>query len=47
MSTRTTTIIVLIMIAGATLAGLLLWNRFTGPHGFSLGSERRSQWLCD
>src|SRR5215207_11110774 len=27
MSTRTTTIIVLIMIALATLAGLLLWNR--------------------
>jgi uncharacterized membrane protein len=27
MSTRTTTIIVLIMIAVATLAGLLLWNR--------------------
>jgi len=27
MSTRTTTIIVLIMIAAATLAGLLLWNR--------------------
>ena len=27
MSTRTTTIIVLLMIAAATLAGLLLWNR--------------------
>jgi uncharacterized membrane protein len=27
MSTRTTTILVLIMIAAATLAGLLLWNR--------------------
>ena len=27
MSTRTTTIVVLIMIAAATLAGLLLWNR--------------------
>ena len=27
MSTRTTTIIVLIMIAAATVAGLLLWNR--------------------
>src|SRR5215208_746726 len=27
MSTRTTTIIVLIMIAGAILAGLFLWNR--------------------
>ncbi len=27
MSTRTTTIIVLIMILGATFAGLLLWNR--------------------
>jgi uncharacterized membrane protein len=27
MSTRTTTIIVLVMIAAATLAGLLLWNR--------------------
>jgi len=27
MSTRTTTIIVLLMIVGATLAGLLLWNR--------------------
>src|SRR3989304_5752793 len=27
MSTRTTTIIVLLMILGATLAGLLLWNR--------------------
>ena len=27
MSTRTTTIIVLIMIVGATLVGILLWNR--------------------
>ena len=27
MSTRTTTILVLIMISGATIAGLLLWNR--------------------
>lgn len=27
MSTRTTTIVVLLMIVGATLAGLLLWNR--------------------
>lgn len=27
MSTRTTTIVVLLMIAAATLAGLLLWNR--------------------
>jgi len=27
MSTRTTTIMVLLMIVGATLAGLLLWNR--------------------
>ena len=27
MSTRTTTILVLLMIVGATLAGLLLWNR--------------------
>jgi uncharacterized membrane protein len=27
MSTRTTTIVVLVMIAAATLAGLLLWNR--------------------
>lgn len=27
MSTRTTTIVVLFMIVGATLAGLLLWNR--------------------
>src|SRR5512133_2038011 len=27
MSTRTTTIIVLIMIVGATLGGILLWNR--------------------
>ena len=27
MSTRTTTVIVLLMILGATLAGLLLWNR--------------------
>jgi immunity protein, SdpI family len=27
MSTRTTTIIVLLIIAGATLAGVLLWNR--------------------
>lgn len=27
MSTRTTTIVVLLMIIGATLAGLLLWNR--------------------
>ena len=31
MSTRTTTIIVLIMIAAATLAGLLLWNRLPDP----------------
>jgi len=28
MSTRTTTIIVLVLIAAATLAGLLLWNQF-------------------
>jgi uncharacterized membrane protein len=28
MSTRTTTIIVLILIAAATIAGLLLWNQF-------------------
>ena len=31
MSTRTTTIIVLLLIAGATLAGLLLWNRLPDP----------------
>lgn len=31
MSTRTTTIIVLIMITAATLAGLLLWNRLPDP----------------
>jgi uncharacterized membrane protein len=31
MSTRTTTIVVLIMIAAATLAGLLLWNRLPDP----------------
>lgn len=31
MSTRTTTIIVLLMIVGATLAGLLLWNRLPDP----------------
>jgi uncharacterized membrane protein len=31
MSTRTTTIVVLIMIAAATLVGLLLWNRLPDP----------------
>jgi uncharacterized membrane protein len=31
MTTRTTTIIVLILIAGAALAGLLLWNQFPEP----------------
>ena len=31
MSTRTTTIIVLLVIVGATLAGLLLWNRLPDP----------------
>jgi uncharacterized membrane protein len=31
MSTRTTTIIVLVMLAAATLAGLLLWNRLPDP----------------
>jgi uncharacterized membrane protein len=31
MSTRTTTIVVLLMIAAATLAGLLLWNRLPDP----------------
>ena len=31
MSTRTTTIIVLLLIAGATLVGLLLWNRLPDP----------------
>jgi uncharacterized membrane protein len=31
MSVRTTTILVLIMIAGATLAGLILWNRLPDP----------------
>lgn len=31
MSTRTTTIIVLLMLVGATLAGLLLWNRLPDP----------------
>jgi uncharacterized membrane protein len=31
MSTRTTTIIVLILIAAATLAGLLLWKRLPDP----------------
>ena len=31
MSTRTTTILVLILIAAATLAGLLLWNRLPEP----------------
>ena len=31
MSTRTTTIIALLMIAAATVAGLLLWNRLPDP----------------
>ena len=31
MSTRTTTIVVLLMIAAATLAGVLLWNRLPDP----------------
>ncbi|HLF72951.1 MAG TPA: SdpI family protein [Anaerolineales bacterium] len=31
MSTRTTTIIVLLMIIGATIAGLVLWNRLPDP----------------
>ena len=31
MSTRTTTLIVLLMILGATVAGLLLWNRLPDP----------------
>jgi uncharacterized membrane protein len=31
MSTRTTTIIVLLMLVGATLIGLLLWNRLPDP----------------
>ncbi len=31
MSTRTTTIIVLLMILGATVAGLLLWNQLPDP----------------
>jgi uncharacterized membrane protein len=31
MSTRTTTILVLLMILGATVAGLLLWNRLPEP----------------
>ena len=31
MSTRTTTIIVLLMIAAGTVAGLLLWNRLPDP----------------
>lgn len=31
MSTRTTTIVVLLMIVAATLAGLLLWNRLPDP----------------
>ncbi|HJQ14869.1 MAG TPA: SdpI family protein [Anaerolineales bacterium] len=31
MSTRTTTILVLLMILGATVAGLLLWNRLPDP----------------
>ena len=31
MSTRTTTIVVLLMIAAATLAGLMLWNRLPDP----------------
>ncbi|HSL28668.1 MAG TPA: SdpI family protein [Anaerolineales bacterium] len=31
MSTRTTTILVLLMITAATLAGLLLWNRLPDP----------------
>jgi len=31
MSTRTTTVVVLIMIVAATLAGLLLWNRLPDP----------------
>ena len=33
MSTRTTTIVVLVMIAAATLAGLLLWNRLPDQMG--------------
>lgn len=33
MSTRTTTIVVLLMIVGATLAGLLLWNRLPDQMG--------------
>jgi uncharacterized membrane protein len=31
MSTRTTTILVLLMILGATVAGLLLWNQLADP----------------
>lgn len=31
MNTRTTTIVVLLMIAGATLAGLALWNQLPDP----------------
>ena len=31
MSTRTTTLIVLLMLVAATLAGLLLWNRLPDP----------------
>jgi uncharacterized membrane protein len=31
MSTRTTTVIVLLMILGATVAGLLLWNQLPDP----------------
>lgn len=31
MTTRTTTIIVLILIAAATIAGLVLWNQFPDP----------------
>ena len=39
MSTRTTTILVLVMIAAATLAGLLLWNR--------LPDQMASHWNID
>src|SRR5687768_15569234 len=39
MSTRTTTILVLVMIAAAALAGLLLWNR--------LPDQMASHWNID
>lgn len=39
MSTRTTTIIVLILLVGATLTGLLLWNRLPDPMASHWGTN--------